>query len=107
HIEQSIDVTTVPAEDNPVDPVTRDVKNGQLTTLVSNDFFSVYEWKINGPVPFEQESFYTLVSVIDGEGTLKADGNTYSISKGDHFILPNQIQSWELDGNLHIIASHP
>lgn len=107
HIEQSIDVTTVPAEDNPVDPVTRDVKNGQLTTLVSNDFFSVYEWKINGPVSFEQESFYTLVSVIDGEGTLKADGNTYSISKGDHFVLPSQIQNWELDGNLHIIASHP
>lgn len=107
HIEQSIDVTTVPAEDNPVDPVTRDVKNGQLTTLVSNDFFSVYEWKINGPVSFEQESFYTLVSVIDGEGTLNADGNTYSISKGDHFVLPSQIQNWELDGNLHIIASHP
>src|SRR5699024_4102108 len=107
HIEQSIDVTTVPAEDNPVDPVTRDVKNGQLTTLVSNDFFSVYEWKINGPVSFEQESFYTLVSLIDGEGTLNAAGNTYPTSKCDHFVLPSQIQNCELDGNLHIIASHP
>lgn len=107
HIEQSIDVTTVPAKDNPVNPTTKEVENGRLTTLVSNDFFSVYDWEINGPVSFTQESFYTLVSVIDGEGTLEADGHTYPVSKGDHFILPNQIKHWEIDGKLHIIASHP
>ena len=107
HIEESIDVTTVPAKENPVEPTTENVEHGEITTLVSNQFFTVYEWKLNGPVSFTQESFYTLVSVIDGEGTLQADERTYPISKGDHFILPNPIQNWTLDGNLHIIASHP
>ena len=107
HIEESIDVTTVPAKENPVEPTTENVEHGEITTLVSNQFFTVYEWKLKGPVSFTQESFYTLVSVIDGEGTLQADERTYPISKGDHFILPNPIQNWTLDGNLHIIASHP
>src|SRR5699024_5463738 len=74
HIEESIDVTTVPAKENPVETTTEDLENGQITTLVSNPFFTVFEWKIDGPVSFAQESFYTLVSVIDGEGTLEADG---------------------------------
>ena len=107
HIEESIDVTTVPAQENPVNPTTKNVENGQITTLVSNQFFTVYEWKIDGPVSFTQESFYTLVSVIDGEGTLEIEDKYYPISKGDHFILPNPIQNWTLKGNLHIIASHP
>lgn len=107
HIEESIDVTTVPAKENPVEPTTEDLENGQITTLVSNPFFTVFEWKVDGPISFTQESFYTLVSVIDGEGTLEADGQSYTISKGDHFILPNSIQNWTIDGNLHLIASHP
>lgn len=107
HIEQSIDVTTVPAVDNPIEPIVKEVEKGTLTTLVSNDFFSVYEWELNGPVSFDQTKYYTLVSVIDGDATLKADGQAYSISKGDHFILPNQIKNWTIDGNIHIIASNP
>ena len=107
HIEQSIDVTTVPAVDNPVEPIVEEVENGTLTTLVSNDFFSVYEWELEGPVSFEQSTYYTLVSVIDGQATLTADGQSYPIAKGDHFILPNQIKNWTIDGNVHIIASNP
>ncbi|HLR91749.1 MAG TPA: mannose-6-phosphate isomerase, class I, partial [Atopostipes sp.] len=107
HIEQSIDVTTVPSEDNPVDPETKEVENGRLTTHVSNDFFSVYEWEIEGLTSFEQSSYYTLVSVIDGDGLLKVDDRTYPVEKGDHFILPNQVKNWELEGKLHMIASHP
>lgn len=107
HIEQSIDVTTVPAVDNLVEPIVDEVDNGTLTTLLSNDFFSVYEWELNGPVSFDQTKYYTLVSVIDGDATLTADDQAYSISKGDHFILPNQIKNWTIDGNVHIIASNP
>lgn len=107
HIEQSIDVTTVPAIANSVEPQTNMLENGEITTLVSNDFFTVLEWKLNGSLDFEQNKFYTLVSVIDGKGTLTVEEKEYSLTKGDHFILPNQIKEWSIDGELHIIASHP
>ena len=40
HIEESIDVT-VPAKENPVEPTTENVEHGEITTLVSNQFFTV------------------------------------------------------------------
>jgi len=107
HIEPSIDVTTIPHQDKQPEPIVSEVENGTLTTLVSNDFFTVFEWDLNGPVSFEQDSLYTLVSVVDGEGILTIDDQTYAIEKGNHFILPNGIKEWTLTGDLHLIASQP
>lgn len=107
HIEQSIDVTTIPHVDKQPEPEVIEEENGTLKTLVSNDFFTVYEWDLNGVVPFKQEGLYTLVSVVDGNGEIRVNSAFYEIKKGDHFLLPNEIKEWEIDGNLHIIASHP
>jgi len=107
HLEQSIAVTTIPH----VEPsLSMDkTKNNHLerTHLVSNDFFSVEEWRVTGKADFTPDAPYSLVSVLDGEGNLTIDGQSYSCRKGDHFILPATVREWTLDGNLHIIASTP
>src|SRR5699024_9897326 len=91
HIEQSIDVTTIPHSDQQPTTIINEQDNGTLTTLVSNDFFTVYEWSLTGEVSFEQEGLYTLVSVVDGKGSLQIENDTYELNKGDHFLLPNEI----------------
>lgn len=105
HIEQSIDVSTIPHDDNKDQIVVETQENGTVTTLVSNDFFTVSEWSLTGTMSFKQQAPYTLVSVIAGEGTLVIEGTAYAIKKGDHFILPNDIKKWEIDGKLDMIAS--
>lgn len=105
HIEQSINVSTIPHKDNQEQPVVETLENGTLTTLVSNDFFTVSEWKLTGEVTFIQQAPYTLISVIAGKGALIVEDTTYDIKKGDHFILPNNVKSWEIDGNLQMITS--
>lgn len=107
HIEQSIDVTTIPHSDQQPTTIINEQDNGTLTTLVSNDFFTVYEWSLTGEVSFEQEGLYTLVSVVDGKGSLQIENDTYELNKGDHFLLPNEIRNWKIDGNIHLIAAHP
>lgn len=107
HIEQSIDVTTIPHKDAQPDIETQTFEHGVQKTLISNEFFTVFEWQIEGPMSFEREGLYTLVSVVEGEGSLIVDETIYNIEKGDHFLLPNEIDSWTLDGDLHLIASHP
>lgn len=107
HIKQSVDVTTIPHID-PKPKQTKVEKEGSiLTTLVSNEFFTVQEWQVEDQTRFDAEGLYTLVSVLDGNGTLTAHGENYAIGKGTHFILPNDIKEWQLEGNLHIIASYP
>ena len=74
--------------------------------MVSNEFFAVYKWVVSGVVNLTQTAPYLLVSVLSGQGSLNIDNRVYNIKKGDHFILPNDVKSWEFDGELEIIASH-
>ena len=43
----------------------------------------------------------------DDQGNLNVDGQDCYIAKGGHFILPSDIQAWEIEGNLELIVSHP
>lgn len=106
HIDKSIDVLTLGKPANSV-PATLSLKRMDSTLLVSNPFFAVYKWAVAGPVTIKRSSPYLLVSVLAGSGHLTLDHQIYSLKKGDHFILPNTISSWEFDGKLEIIASHP
>ena len=45
--------------------------------------------------------------VITGEGELIVDEKTYPLTMGTSFILPNQIERWEIKGELKLIASEP
>lgn len=107
HIKESIDVTTVPHTDNVTDPALVQIKDSKLTELVKSEYFTVFDWDLDGSITFEQDSLYTLVSVIDGEGQLIIEDKTYDIQRGDHFILPYEIKEWTFEGKIHLIASHP
>ncbi|MBY5033536.1 mannose-6-phosphate isomerase, class I [Streptococcus gallolyticus] len=105
HIQQSIDVMTIGPVANSY-PDTLVVGNLRATTFVSNAFFTVYKWQVSGLVDMEKTAAYTLISVLDGQGSLTVDGQTYPLSKGQHFILPATIEQWSFDGQLEMIASH-
>ena len=107
HIDDSLAVTTVPHENPSLNYKQTKTDALERTELVSNSFFSVEEWKVNGTASFKKEAPYTLVSILDGEGTLAVDEQTYPCKIGDHFILPSPVSGWTLDGNFHIIASTP
>lgn len=106
HLEKSIDVLNIgePANSRPVTTKVDDLKS---TLLVASDFFTVYKWEISGKADFEKTADYSLFSVLDGQGSLKVDGQDYDIAKGSHFILPSDVQAWEIKGNLELIVSHP
>lgn len=108
HIQQSVDVTTIPHIDPVLHIETKNHENVEVTTYVESDFFDVYEWDITGKADFTATAPYTLVSVLAGEGKLSlVDGSNYPLTKGVHFILPNGIKQWSIDGKLQIIASTP
>ena len=106
HLEKSIDVLNIgePANSRPVTTKVDDLKS---TLLVASDFFAVYKWEISGKADFEKTADYSLFSVLDGQGSLLVDGQEYPIAKGVHFILPSDVQAWEIKGNLELIVSHP
>jgi mannose-6-phosphate isomerase len=106
HLEKAIDVTTVPHEGNVTIPRTEMNGNTAVTTYVESDFFSVYKWDVNGATAFNFNDNYLLVSVIKGEGKLIHQGESYSLHKGTHFIIPVEFGEFELIGDIQLIVSH-
>ncbi len=107
HIQQSVDVTTVPAKTPDLN--IQEVRKGDsaIVTYLKTDFFNVYEWQVKGSLRFKKVAPYTLATVITGFGKLVINGETYELNMGTSFILPNQIESWEIQGDVTIIASEP
>lgn len=113
HIQQSVDVTTVPAEDAQVSIQQQNQGQSSIITYVQTSFFNVYEWQVKGVLNVKKNAPYTLATVIEGVGhliiedtdTIKTE--SYELIKGTSFILPNDIAKWRLEGALTIIASEP
>ncbi|EQA5419266.1 mannose-6-phosphate isomerase, class I [Enterococcus hirae] len=107
HIQQSIDVTTVPAITPQVQMKEVRKGNSSIVTYLETEFFNVYEWDIKGITSFKKQAPYTLATVIDGAGELVVNEKIYPLTKGASFILPNDVTEWTVQGELSIIASEP
>ncbi|KRG14999.1 mannose-6-phosphate isomerase [Virgibacillus soli] len=106
HIDQSIAVATIPHKNADVQEAISKVPGAEITTFVEAEYFTVYKWELDGKATFAQEKPFVLVSVIDGEADMMVAGKFYPIQKGDHFILPAEIEAIELDGRAKLIVSH-
>lgn len=109
HLKQSKEVTTVPFKEPQLHETTEQVGDSTVTTLITqpdSPFFSVYKWDVHGELTRQHEHGpYTLISIIDGDGSITADGHTYELHKGVHFIVPATIKEWTMKGDMLVIAS--
>lgn len=105
HLEKAIAVTNVPHQDAVFEPVVKREGGTEITTLVQSEFFTVYKWAVGGPTEFSFADQYMLFSVINGEGSLVHNGETYPLTKGTHFILPVGFGEFKIDGNCEMIVS--
>lgn len=103
HIEKAIEVsrlTPSPAQKKP-DTSSKD------TVLASCDKFTVRKLTVDSPmkINIDTSCFHSLI-VTDGNGTLKINGETYDLIKGDSYFIPAQDGEYVLDGDCCIILSY-
>ncbi|PEN03978.1 mannose-6-phosphate isomerase, class I [Bacillus wiedmannii] len=107
HVEKSIAVSMIPHEDYKVYPDIKEKNGVVITKFVQEKYFSVYKWKVEGESCFQQNKVFHLVSVIDGEAVLEVEDENFEIKKGDHFIIPTNMNTFTIEGNITLIVSHP
>lgn len=105
HIDRSLAVTTVPHITFDSQYSTKKVQTTEITTFISNQYFTVQKWKVSGPTLFKGPAKYLIFSVIEGEGHISLDEDLYPLTKGAHFLLPHGIESYQLHGKLTLIVS--
>lgn len=102
HIEQSIDVITVPAkavEDSVKS--TEGLAKNQWNELYSCGYYTVFCADVDGRLEFEQKYPFLICSVLEGDGIVASQ----PVKKGDHFILPSGFGNVEMQGAMRLIAS--
>ncbi|BGE81251.1 mannose-6-phosphate isomerase, class I [Staphylococcus petrasii] len=107
HLEQSKDVINISNESPNTEPIVENRQGHKFTQFVSNEFFTVDKWDIEGSLKYEKTHDYCLVSIIEGRGTLVIDEESFEIEKGKHFILTTEDKDIKFEGDLNIIVSYP
>ena len=113
HIQQSVDVTTVPAQSAELSIQQKNQGQSSIVTYLKTDFFNVYEWQVKGVLKLKKGALYTLATVVDGAGKLviereqSTEIESYDLVMGTSFILPSDILKWRIEGEITIIASEP
>lgn len=107
HLDSSIEVTTAPHQAPKVEQ--SETKQGELVSkkLVEEQYFTVYHWNLAGESSQTREADFVQLSVIEGEAELTTNNKTFTIKKGDHFIIPATIDQYKLAGHAELIVSHP
>lgn len=103
HVEQSIAVIRAPFEESSCKVVSEECEGAVHTHFITCRYYSVDKYEIQGEFVHDFSSYFTNVSVIDGEGSI--DG--ISVKKGNHFIIPHGYGECRIEGNLTIICSNP
>lgn len=102
HIEKSIDVIRCPHRDEAVSREPECHDGYVIKHLISCDYYAVDKVDVNGRFLLEQTEPFSIVSVIDGEGT----ADKHPIKKGMNFILPSGYGSCEFQGKMSLVISH-
>lgn len=106
HLAQSKAVINLAATSPNTTPK-NEVRQGQTyTQFVSNDFFTVERWMINGALNYEKPSAYCLVSIVEGNGNVETNDEVYKIEKGIHFILTTEDKNIAFNGDMTMIISY-
>lgn len=106
HIDAAIEVTNYPHAIPDFQPKTETIGDLIQTQLIREKYFTVYHCKLSGQFTSNLTEDYLLVSVINGEGEIIVNDQSYRIEKGSHFILPATIDKYEFQGDLEMIISH-
>lgn len=106
HLKKALDVTIIPPEDRHCQPKVTSLEGIKITTFLENKFFSVQKWEISGASRLKQIKDFLLVSVIEGMGEICINNESYSFTKGDHFILPFDLEEFSLNGDAELIVSY-
>ncbi|WP_281524081.1 mannose-6-phosphate isomerase, class I [Dolosigranulum pigrum] len=107
HLEDSIAVSNIPHIDPAIQQQEDRVGMSAITHYLTNEYFSVYRWQIRDQLVVDLTGDYTLVTVLDGQGMIEIDRESYPIEKAQSFIIPHGVSSVTLFGDLDMIVSNP
>lgn len=108
HVTKALDVITVPHVEAEVSRCVVTAGDGYcVTCLVEAKYFSAYHVLVqaSGEYHGTQAGGYRLASVIAGNGTFATGDGEWSLTSGDHFLIPVTVEQFYIRGNVELILA--
>src|SRR5699024_6559021 len=106
HLDRANQVTSVPHELTQSEGTVKKENGLHIEKLIEAQSFSVYHWHLDGEVSRELREDFLQVSLNDGEASIRVREKSFQIQKGQHFIIPYGVKSYELEGKVELVVSH-
>ncbi|GAA4079695.1 mannose-6-phosphate isomerase, class I [Amphibacillus indicireducens] len=107
HLDSSIEVTTAPHQVADFEQTETKQDNLLIKKLIEEQYFTVYHWNLAGESSHTRNADFIQLSMIEGEAEVITNGKSFSVKKGDHFVIPATIDTFEINGTAELIVSHP
>lgn len=104
HLEKSKEAIKIIEDKNEIKTIEKDDYAERI--LTANEYFEVREFVIENEAAFKREKPYLLEAVVEGEGEIIIENESYSIKKGDFFIITSKANEYKIKGNLTIVESN-
>ncbi|MGZ4163522.1 MAG: mannose-6-phosphate isomerase, class I [Tumebacillaceae bacterium] len=108
HVENALDVITVPHQDATVSQhVISEGAGHRLSCLVEAEYFAAYHLTVQagGEYHGTQEGEYLLASVIRGEGAFVTAESEWRLKSGDHLIIPATVKQFTVRGDVEMMLA--
>ncbi len=102
HLEKAMQVIRIPS---PTLQPNKVLKKGNATSFPSGPHFQVEHWDVAGEMSIVSHGSFYTVSILEGAGELRIDGQTYPLQKGDHLLIPGTISFHRFHGSFQAIAA--
>jgi mannose-6-phosphate isomerase len=102
HVEKAVDVIKVPSDGkDDITPLVEKENDYTKTEYVNSKYFKTVKFDIDECADLEYNASFSLVTVLDGNGTLDNE----KIQKGDNFIIPFGYTNFKIKGKISFIIS--
>lgn len=107
HLKEALDVITVPSTKVHENYQIKKINGNKITNFINSPFFSVTKLEVENPFQLEREGDFMLGTVVAGTGKITDNDQSYEVSFGSSFLIPNDTPFVDVVGNLTIILAHP
>lgn len=107
HLNEAKDVIDIDTDYGKCRGFTEKVGTTEITEYIQTKYFEVSKYKIREDHQFTTDKRFQLISCIGGKGYLTYNGQIFDIKTGDQFLIPANMDNFELRGMIDVIITKP
>ena len=108
HVEKSLEVIDFNSKPKKLVEDYKNFDGYKYTKLCESKYFTIDKCVVNSKYKANSDTeFFTIITCVEGKGTINYKNKTEIIAKGDSILIPVQLGEYEIKGEVEILISKP